>query len=206
MMKIRPLLTALIAGTLALTACDKPSAPKADTPAESTKTEVATPTISSNSYLDYQVNVTRTLVAITLNEDYELTAEQQSCLQSKDGDINYLSVLEPYFKGILSEEDFKEADAFFASDSGQKFKALIDAQLDNAFKDELPADLTDEEKAVMKEASEKPFFTKVDAHASKMSQEEALSFLDGMSAKEVERCGISAKQARPDDSQSQPKS
>lgn len=203
MMKIRPLLTALIAGTLALTACDKPT-PKADTPAESApKAEVATPT---NAYLDYQLNVTRTLVTLTLGEDYELTAEQQSCLQSKDGDTNYLSVLEPYFQGILSEEDFKEADAFFASETGQKFKTLIDAQLDNALKGDITTELTDEEKAVMKEAGEKPFFTKVDAHASKMSQEEALAFLDGMSAKEIERCGISAKQAHSNDADDQPKS
>lgn len=201
-MKFTTLFSALVAGTLALTACDKPT-PKADTPAKSApKTEVVTP---ANAYLDYQTNVTRTLVAITLGEDYELTAEQQSCLQSKDGNANYLSVLEPYFKGILSEEDFKEADAFFASETGQKFTALINTQLDKTLNGEAP-ELTDEDKAIMKEVGEKPFFTKVDAHASNMSEEEALAFLDSMSTKEIERCGISAEQAHSDDSQSQPKS
>lgn len=192
LMKLTALCSALMIGVVMLTACDKPAPATSETP-PTTQTQT-TPT--PNAYLDYQVKVTRTLVAVTLAEDYHLTEEQAKCVLSNDGIANYLSVLEPHFKQILSEEDFKEADEFFASETGQKFSTIIDTQLDNILKGEENKS-TDEQKAIFAEATAKPFFEKAEMHANQMSEEEALAFLQSMVDKEIARCNIKPDQARP---------
>lgn len=188
----RYLFALLMASMVGLSACDKPAPATSDMP-KTTQTQTASTT---NAYLDYQVKVTRTLVAITLSEDYDLTKEQATCLLGNDGTANYLSVLEPHFKKILSEEDFKEADEFFVSEVGQKFSAIIDAQLESILKGE-EYQGTDEQKAIFAEATSKPFFKKAETHANQMSEEEALAFLQSMTDKEIARCGIESDQARP---------
>lgn len=192
-MTLKHLFPLLMAGVIGLSACDKP-APTADTPpASDTKTTQAPTTPSTNAYLDYQIKLNRTLVAITLSQDYELTELQITCLLSNDSTANYLSVLEPHFKKILSEEDFKEADEFFASETGQKFSTIIDGQLETLLRGETNTS-TDEQKAIIDEAIDKPFFTKSEAHANQMSEREALAFLHSMTDKEMARCGIESTQ------------
>lgn len=194
-MRLTTLFSALMIGAVMLTACDKP-APTASEEPQTAQTQAQTQTTpTTNAYLDYQVKVTRTLVAVTLAEDYNLKEEQAMCVLSKDGTANYLSVLEPHFKKVLSEEDFKEADEFFASETGQKFSAIIDTQLENILKGEENKS-TDEQKAIIDEAIDKPFFTKAETHANQMSEEEALAFLQSMTDKEMARCGIESTQAR----------
>lgn len=195
-MRLTTLFSALMIGAVMLTACDKP-APTASEEPQTAQTQAQTQTTpTTNAYLDYQVKVTRTLVAVTLAEDYDLTEEQAMCVLSNDGVANYLSVLEPHFKKVLSEEDFKEADEFFASETGQKFSAIIDIQLENILKGEENKS-TDEQKAIVGEAIDKPFFTKAETYANQMSEEEALAFLQSMTDKEIARCGIEPNQAKP---------
>lgn len=197
-MRLTTLFSALMIGAVMLTACDKP-APTASEEPQTAQTQAQTQTTpTTNAYLDYQVKVTRTLVAVTLAEDYDLTEEQAMCVLSNDGVANYLSVLEPHFKKVLSEEDFKEADEFFASETGQKFSAIIDIQLENILKGEENKS-TDEQKAIVGEAIDKPFFTKAETYANQMSEEEALAFLQSMTDKEIARCGIEPNQAKPNE-------
>lgn len=199
-MKLIPILSVLTAGVLMLSACDKTPA-SSDQPSQtqsttqnpqSTATQNAPTTVT---YLDYQVKAMRTLVVRIMSEDYELTQTQMICLLDKDGTANYLSVLEPHFKKILSEEDFKEADEFFASQTGQKFNATIDMLFEKALKGE-PSAETDEQKALLAEVATKPFFKKAETHANQMSEEEALAFLQSFYDKEVARCGVEPAQAK----------
>lgn len=194
-MKLTTLFSTLMVGAIMLTACDKPASNTSEAPQTTQQSQVQTPTPNTNAYLDYQVKAMRTLVVRIIFEDYELTQTQMTCLLDKDGTANYLLVLEPYFKKILSEEDFKEADEFFASQTGQKFNATIDALFEKALKGE-PNTETDEEKAFLAEVATKPFFKKAETYANQMSEEEALAFLQGMTDKEVVRCGIESTQTK----------
>lgn len=190
-MTFKRLLPLLMVGVVGLSACDKPSAPTNETPPSTASETPATAQTVGSPFLDFQMNTTRFLVIGTIREDYpSLTPEQQACLDSTEGNVSYLSVLEPHFKSILTADELKEADAFFASEKGQQFTAIMLRTLNNLTDPNTVTMPTDEEKTLIMEASSQPFFAKVETHTSQMSDEEALAYLYSISDKEIERCQI----------------
>ena len=206
-MKLFNLTTISLAMLLTLTACggDKPSETKQEVKTETateTKTETTPETttdtgmpadieklIIQSPYMDFQVNANRALVVADIKSEFQLTPEQNACLLSLEGNPNYLATLEPYFKGILSDDEIKEADEFFASDAGRKFSEMMLKQMGA---ENLPpfVEPTDSEKAEIAKALLKPFFAKVKAKTDAMSEEEAMNFMLPMVQKEMERCKI----------------
>lgn len=92
-------------------------------------------------------------------------------------------------KGILSNDEIKEADEFFASSTGQKLSQAILFQLGMG---EAPTgEPTAEEKVKRTKAMTKPFFVKMQSHQDAMSEEEAIAFMTSMIQKEIECCQIS---------------
>lgn len=210
-MKLLNLTAISLAVLLTLTACggDKPSETKQEVKAETatateTKTETAPETttdagampadvdklIIKSPYMDFQVNANRAMVVADIKSEFQLSPEQNACLLSLEGNPNYLLVLEPYFKGILNDDEIKEADEFFASDAGRKFSEMM---LNQMGAENLPPFIepTDSEKAEIAKALLKPFFVKVKAKTDAMSEEEAVNFMIPMVQKEMERCKIS---------------
>lgn len=142
-------------------------------------------------YMNFQVNVNRTMIVNSLKAEYELSEEQNVCLSSIEGNPNYMEVLEPYFKGILTEEEIKEADDFFSTGAGQKFTEIL---LRQAGAENLPPFIepTTEEKSEIAKAITKPFFVKVKAKSDAMSEQDAINFALPLYEKETARCKISS--------------
>ena len=206
-MKLLNLTAVSLAVLLTLTACggDKPSETKQEVKTETatateTKTETTTdagamPTdidklIIKSPYMDFQVNANRALVVADIKSEFQLSPEQNACLLSLEGNPTYLEILEPYFKGILSDDEIKEADEFFASDAGRKFSEMMLKQMGA---ENLPpfVEPTNSEKAEIAKALLKPFFVKVKAKTDALSEEKALNFMVPMVQKEMERCKVS---------------
>ncbi|MDO4427869.1 MAG: hypothetical protein Q4B88_07040, partial [Moraxella sp.] len=143
-MKLFNLTAISLAMLLTLTACggDKPSETTQEVKTEiatETKTETASETktdtgampaeidklIIQSPYMDFMVNANRASVVKDIKSEFQLSPEQNACLLSLEGNPNYLETLEPYVKGILSDDDIKEADEFFASDAGRKFAQMM---------------------------------------------------------------------------------
>lgn len=206
-MKFLHLSVVTLATLLTLTACggDKSSeAPKEDVKTEA-KAEPATEQSSAGAtampgdidkliikspYMDFVVNSNRAVLVKDIKSEFQLTPEQHACLLSLEGNPSYLTTLEPYVNGILSGDDIKEADEFFASDAGRK---LGEAMLQQLGAENLPplTEPTAEEKAEIAKAMLKPFFVKMKAKQDAMSEEEAVNFMVPMVQKEMERCKVS---------------
>lgn len=206
-MKLLNLTAVSLAVLLTLTACggDKPSETKQEVKTETatateTKTETTTDAgampadvdklIIKSPYMDFQVNANRAIVVADIKSEFQLSPEQNACLLSLEGNPTYPEILEPYFKGILSDDEIKEADEFFASDAGRKFSEMMLKQMGA---ENLPPFIepTNSEKAEIAKALLKPFFVKVKAKTDAMSEEEAVNFMIPMVQKEMERCKIS---------------
>lgn len=142
-------------------------------------------------YMDFQVTINRAMIVNSIKSEYELNEIQRACLGSIEGNPNYLEVLEPYFKGILTEEEIKEADDFFATSAGQKFAEVL---LRQAGAENLPPFIppTAEEKEEIVKATTKPFFVKTKADTDAMSEEDAIKFTLPLYEKEIARCKISS--------------
>lgn len=208
-MKLFNLTAISLAMLLALTACggDKPSETtqkvKTETATE-TKTETASETttdagampadvdklIIQSPYMEFSVQSNRAFVINHIKSETQLSPEQNACLLSLEGNRNYLAILEPYVKGILTDNDIKEADEFFASDAGRKFAEMMLKQMGA---ENLPpfVEPTDSEKAEIAKALLKPFFVKMKAKTDAMSEQEALDFMMSIVDKEKARCQIS---------------
>lgn len=210
-MKLFNLTAISLAMLLTLTACggDKPSETKQEVKTETatateTKTETTPETttdagampadvdklIIKSPYMEFSVQSNRVFVVNHIKSETQLSPEQNACLLSLEGNPNYLAILEPYVKGILTDNDIKEADEFFTSDAGRKFAEMMLKQMGA---ENLPpfVELTDSEKAEIAKALLKPFFVKVKAKTDAMSEEEAMNFMLPMVQKEMERCKIS---------------
>lgn len=214
-MKLFNLTAISLAMLLTLTACggDKPSETKQEVKTETatateTKTETTPETtpetttdagampadieklIIQSPYMEFSVQSNRVFVVNHIKSESQLTLEQNACLLSLEGNPNYLAILEPYVKGILTDNDIKEADEFFASDAGRKLSDMI---LNQMGAENLPpfVEPTDSEKAEIAKALLKPFFVKMKAKMDAMSEEEAMNFMLPMVQKEMERCKIS---------------
>lgn len=208
-MKLFNLTAISLAMLLTLTACggDKPSETtqkvKTETATE-TKTETASETttdagampadvdklIIQSPYMEFSVQSNRAFVINHIKSETQLSPEQNACLLSLEGNRNYLAILEPYVKGILTDNDIKEADEFFASDTGRKFAEMMLKQMGA---ENLPpfVEPTDSEKAEIAKALLKPFFVKMKAKTDAMSEQEALDFMMSIVDKEKARCQIS---------------
>lgn len=199
-MKLLNLTAVSLAVVLTLTACggDKPAETKqevkTETPSE-TKTDTGMPAdieklIIQSPYMEFSVQSNRVFVVNHIKSESQLTPEQNACLLSLEGNPNYLEILEPYVKGILSDDDIKEADEFFASDAGRKFAEMMLKQMGA---ENLPpfVEPTDSEKAEIAKALLKPFFVKMKAKTDAMSEQEALDFMMSIVDKEKARCQIS---------------
>lgn len=202
-MRLFYLTTISLATLLTLTACggDKSSETKQEV---KTKTETAPETktntgampaeidklIIQSPYMDFMVNANRASVVKDIKSEFQLSPEQNACLLSLEGNPNYLEVLEPYVKGVLSEDEIKDADEFYASDAGRKFAEMMLKQMGA---ENLPpfVEPTDSEKAEIAKALLKPFSVKMKAKTDAMSEEEAINFMVPMVQKETERCKIS---------------
>ncbi|MCG7656172.1 hypothetical protein [Wielerella bovis] len=140
-------------------------------------------------YMDFQVNASRVAVIAAIKSEFQVSPEQNACLLGLESNPSYLSVLEPYFKGILSESEIQEADAFFASDAGRKFNEMMLKQIGA---ENLPpfVEPSADEKKEIAAALLKPFFIKVKAKTDAMSEQEAMEFTAPIIKKEVERCKI----------------
>lgn len=193
-MKLPHTLLALAVSSVLLTACDKqPTETKTDTKTETTaptkKDTPANPAILS-PYLDFQVTANRGIVSNLLAEQYpNLTDVQKACIASTDGNTNYVSVLEPYFKGILTDAEIKEADEFLATSAGEKFKEMMYTAFGVTQAPSIPP--TAEEQKALAKAMFMPFVVKVKAKTDAMSEEEALTFMGQIVDKEKARCNIS---------------
>ncbi|OOS07845.1 hypothetical protein SAMN02745664_10110 [Moraxella cuniculi DSM 21768] len=208
-MKLFNLTAISLAMLLTLTACggDKPAETtqevktetatetKAETTSETTTDTGAMPAeidklIIQSPYMEFSVQSNRTFVVNHIKSESQLTPEQNACLLSLEGNPNYLEILEPYVKGILSDDEIKEADEFFASDAGRKFAEMM---LNQMGAENLPpfVEPTDSEKAEIAKAMLKPFFVKMQAKQDAMSEQEALDFIALMVNKEKARCQIS---------------
>lgn len=207
-MKLFNLTAISLAMLLTLTACggDKPSETTQEVKAETateTKTETAPETttdtgampaeidklIIKSPYMEFSVQSNRAFVINHIKSETQLSPEQNACLLSLEGNPNYLAILEPYVKGILTDNDIKEADEFFASDAGRKFGEMMLNQLGA---ENLPPFIepTDSEKAEIAKAMLTPSFVKMRAKTDAMSEEEAINFMLPMVQKEMERCKI----------------
>lgn len=207
-MKLFNLTAVSLAMLLTLTACggDKPAETtqevktetatetKAETTSETTTDTGAMPAeidklIIQSPYMEFSVQSNRVFVVNHIKSESQLTPEQNACLLSLEGNPNYLEILEPYVKGILSDDEIKEADEFFASDAGRKLSDVILHQLGA---ENLPplSEPTAEEKTQIATAMLKPFFVKMQAKQDAMSEQEALDFIALMVNKEKARCKI----------------
>lgn len=195
------LLSILVSFTL--TACDNNTSTQT-TKTEKTSTEVkaeATPSTNNptstdvekqlikSPYMDFQVSANRAMLVADLKAEHKLTPEQQACLLSLEGNTSYLAVLEPYFKGILNDDEIKEADTFFATDAGRKFTEIMLRQMGA---ENLPpfVEPTEQEKAEIAQALLKPFFVKVKAKTDAMTDEQVAEFASPIYKKEMARCKI----------------
>lgn len=147
--------------------------------------------VVKSPFMDFQVNANRALIIKDIKSQFQLTPEQNACLHSLEGNATYLEVLQPYFQGILSADEIKEADAFFATDAGGKFADMMLRQMGA---ENLPpaVEPTAAEKAEIAQALVKPFFAKVKAKTDAMNEKEALDFAVPMVKKELARCKIGA--------------
>ncbi|STZ55687.1 Uncharacterised protein [Moraxella lacunata] len=199
-MKLFHLTAISLAMLLTVTACggDKPSETTQEVKTETateTKTDTGIPAgieklIIQSPYMEFSVQSNRVFVVNHIKSESQLTPEQNACLLSLEGNPNYLEILEPYVKGILSDDDIKEADEFFASDAGRKFAEMMLKQMGA---ENLPpfVEPTDSEKAEIAKALLKPFFVKMKAKTDAMSEQEALDFMMSIVDKEKARCQIS---------------
>lgn len=199
-MKLFNLSAISLAMLLTLTACggDKADTKTQSTPAtQATESKNETGTASKadkltikSPYMDFQVTANRAMVVADIGTQFQLTPEQSACLQSSEGNANYLESLEPFFKGVLNADEIKEADEFFGSDAGRKFSDMMLGQMGV---ENLPpfVEPTDDEKMQITKAMLKPFFVKVKTKTDAMSEEEAVNFMMPMMQKEMARCQIS---------------
>lgn len=178
-MKFSHITTATLAALLSLTAYGNENNQSADIE----KLLIKSP------YMDFQVNAHRAVIVADIKSEFEVSPEQNACLYSLEGNPSYLETLEPYFKGILSDDEIKEADEFFASDAGRKFGEIMLKQIGA---ENLPPFIapTAEEKTQIAKAMSKPFFVKVKAKTDAMSEDDMVEFLVPMLQKEVIRCRI----------------
>lgn len=194
-----------------LTACNKTDTPKTEAP---TKAENASASVSvanastaktvntdgmpasvanmiiQSPYMDFQVTANRAMTISAIEQTYpNLTDVQKACLSSIEGNANYLSVLEPYFKGILSDDEIKQADEFLVTSAGDKFKEMMYQAM--GVPNRPPFIEPDgKEKVEITKAMMMPFVAKVKAKTDVMSDEEATAFLQKLAEKELIRCNI----------------
>lgn len=139
------------------------------------------------SFMDFHIQVNRAMIVSGLQDELVLTDEQKACLLSAESHQSYAQVLQPYFASILSAEEIRQADAFFASEAGRKFAQIL---LDND--DGLQnMSITDSQRNQIFLAVSKPFFTKVKASKEAMSRDEIVGFMLPMVQKEIIRCKLS---------------
>lgn len=184
------------------TATPTPLADTAPTPQNSAATTPSADTAFSNPvptesdallikspFMDFMVSTHRALVKARIRSELELTPEQEACLMGPAGNPNYIQILDPYVKDVLSDEEIQQADVFFATDAGRKFSEIIlmatDAKNLSSF-----VEPTDSEKAEITKAMLQPFFTKMQAKSEAMSEEEVMAILQSLMQKELARCQI----------------
>lgn len=191
--------TLALASVLALSACSKPAETPATTPATetpasntatTTQTAPADTNITSSPYMDFSVKTNRTFLISHIQSSTQLTPEQVACLQSSEGDANYLQSLDPFVKGVLTADEIKEADEFFATEAGRKFEAMALNQL-GAENAPPVVEPTDSEKVEIVKAASKPFVAKMQAKNDAMSEQESIDFIMSIADKEKQRCKIS---------------
>lgn len=144
----------------------------------------------NSPYFDFQVAANRTIVIAGIKEaSPNLTAEQQACLLSPEGNPNYLAVLEPFVQSVLSKEEIAQADAFFGSDAGRAFteSALRQAGMENL---PPPTPVSSEQKQQINEAVKQPFVVKMQEANAKMSEAESDAFMQKIITAEIQRCGL----------------
>lgn len=139
------------------------------------------------SFMDFHIQVNRAMIVSGLQDELVLTDEQKACLLSAESHQSYAQVLQPYFASILSAEEIRQADAFFASEAGRKFAQIL---LGNDHDGLQNMSITDSQRNQIFLAVSKPFFTKVKANKEAMSSDEAVSFMLPMVQQEIIRCQL----------------
>ncbi|MDO4427465.1 MAG: hypothetical protein Q4B88_04980 [Moraxella sp.] len=171
----------------------KPAEVQASTEQPAKDTAVITGTLPP-AYQQYLLASYQLIVISEIDRAYEakhgkpVASEAVNCLLETAGHANYLAVLEPHAKKVLSAEELTQAEAFFSSSAGQKFSQTLLSQMGAG----LPATepLTAEEQAVIAESIEAPFLVKMEEALANMSEEESSEFLIDMMAPEMTRCQL----------------
>lgn len=116
-----------------------------------------------------------------------MTAEQKTCLKSPEGNANYTKELEPYVANILTPEEMKQSDEFYASAAGKKFMAVMQSQING---EPLPK-LTEADQKDMMAITTQPFMQKVQREVASADKNKAMAMVMKIADAEVARCKIS---------------
>lgn len=122
----------------------------------------------------------------------KMTAEQKTCLQSRDADATYLPKAQEEMTRVLSAEDLKNLDTFYTSEVGKKVVAMTHQQFNQMMGEPTgaPIALTPEEQKQVVTFMQNPSSKKIQADTAKMTDKEAETMIKTLADKERARCKI----------------
>lgn len=146
------------------------------------------------AYQQYLLASYQLIVISEIDRAYEakhgksVASDAVNCLLDTAGHANYLAVLEPHAKKVLSAEELEQAGAFFSSSAGQKFGQTLLSHMGAQLPDTEP--VTPEEQDIIAKAIDAPFLVKMEESLANMSEEESNEFLIDIMAPEMTRCQL----------------
>ena len=199
--------TSMLSSTLAvllfMTGCDKTPETVDDTTIETSESETSDAVVSNAapSETDTQDDLIMTTITLdTVNNllsapiinSGALSAEQVSCLESRDKDLGKAEV-DRFYKNQFTEAELQELDNFYTSDVGEKLLAVGNEQLRVMNGEEVAtpmADPTPEEMTEIQTFMESPVGVKYMKINNAEGEGSAMEVLNGPLQAEFERCNV----------------
>ncbi|MGP5201865.1 DUF2059 domain-containing protein [Psychrobacter aquimaris] len=192
------LLSSTLAALLFMTGCDKTPETVEDTTSDASDTAV---TQAAPSDTDAQNDLVMTTITLdTVNSllfapvinSGALSAEQVSCLESRDKDLGKAEV-DRFYKSQFTDAELKELDDFYTSDVGKKLIAFGNEQLRVMNGEEVAtpmAEPTPEEMTEIQTFMESPLGVKYMKINNAEGEGSAMEVLNGPIEAEFKRCNV----------------
>lgn len=192
------LLSSTLAALLFMTGCDKTPETVDDTTSDASDTAVIQ---AAPSDTDVQKDLVMTTITLdTVNSllfapvinSGALSAEQVSCLESRDKDLGKAEV-DRFYKSQFTDAELKELDGFYTSDVGKKLIAFGNEQLRVMNGEEVAtpmADPTPEEMTEIQTFMESPLGVKYMKINNAEGEGSAMEVLNGPIEAEFKRCNV----------------
>ena len=201
------LLSSTLAALLFMTGCDKTPETADDTTSGASTAEVdatkeAPAPVTQNDFVMTTITldtVDSLLFAPVINSG-ALSAEQVSCLESRDKDLGKAEV-DRFYKSRFTDAELKELDDFYTSEVGKKLITFGNEQLRVMNGEEIAtpmADPTPEEMTEIQTFMESPLGVKYMKINNAEGEGSAMEVLNGPIEAEFERCNVDLDGPQPE--------